>query len=161
MSRNSAITIPFVGGGGSSSNNYFGYIFSASSYTGQNSFIPESLKTVTVTRRAIPTYAFHDCNNLTSVIIGNNIAQHAFYYCTSLISVTIGSSVTTIEQEAFLHCDNITSVMFEGASTNFYTKTSYTYESFPSAGSLKTAYNAGGIGTYTRTANGTSWTKQL
>ena len=100
--------------------------------------------------------AFDGCTSLTSVIIGNgvtSIGRAAFYGCTSLTSVTIPNSVTSIEQGAFYFCTSLTSVTFQGtiASNNF---------SYAFLGDLREKYLAGGIGTYTRAANGETWTKQ-
>ena len=53
---------------------------------------------------AIADYAFHDCDSLESVVIGDSveyIGSEAFYYCSSLESVVIGDSVTSIGSEAF------------------------------------------------------------
>ena len=68
-----------------------------------NSFsIPNSVTT-------IMTYAFLECDGLTSVTIPNSIKfirDNAFSGCTGLTSVTIGNSVTTIGR-AFRNCNNI------------------------------------------------------
>ena len=53
---------------------------------------------------SIGSYAFRNCDSLTSVTIGNgvtSIGEHAFAWCTSLTSVTIGNSVTSIGSYAF------------------------------------------------------------
>lgn len=41
-----------------------------------------------------------------------SIGSYAFEYCTSLKSITIPNSVTTIEQEAFNNCSNLSNVRF-------------------------------------------------
>jgi len=90
-----------------------------------------------------------------------NIGLLAFFGCTRLTSVTIPISVTSIGEVAFAACPNLASVTFQRANTTFIS--SGVAPSFNSASSLWTAYNAGGIGTYTTTApvdNNTSvWTK--
>ena len=42
-----------------------------------------------------------------------SIGEEAFYGCDNLTSVTIGKNVTTIGQYAFASCDNLTSAVFE------------------------------------------------
>ena len=57
--------------------------------------------------------AFDNCDNLTSVTIGNSvttIGSYAFKYCRNLTSVTIPDSVTTIGEGAFVECENLISV---------------------------------------------------
>jgi len=101
--------------------------------------------------------AFSRCTNLASVTIGNSvttIGESAFANCTSLTSITIPNSVTNIMAAAFNNCTNLTSVTFQKADTTISTSTN----TFPSNGSLRTAYTAGGAGTYTK--SGTTWTKQ-
>ncbi len=81
-----SITLPFVGATlNGTSDTHFGYIFGASSYSSNSSYIPISLKTVVVTG-------------------GESIGEGAFYGCKSLISITIPDSVTSIGKDAFYGC---------------------------------------------------------
>ncbi len=69
----------------------------------------------------IGTYAFYDCYSLTSVVIGNSvttIGDRAFYNCDSLTSVVIGDSVTTIGTSAFSWCSSLTSVVIPDSVTS-------------------------------------------
>ncbi len=68
--------------------------------------VPDSVKT-------IDEGAFHSCNSLTSVCIGNNVTaipKYAFQVCRSLTSVTISDSVTTIGAAAFYWCSSLSQV---------------------------------------------------
>lgn len=61
----------------------------------------------------IGSWAFADCSNLTTVIIGKNvefIEHNAFYGCEGLRNVTIGENVQSIDIAAFFDCNNLTSV---------------------------------------------------
>jgi hypothetical protein len=117
---------------------------------------------------SIESRAFEDCTSLTSVTIPNSvttIGEGAFGACTRLTSVTIPNSVTTIGGGAFSGCTSLTSVTFATGSN--ITDSNFGNNIFPEGGglgnggnSLRTAYNTGKAGTYTRAANGTTWTKQ-
>ena len=114
------LTIPFIGGS-SSSNTYLGYIFGASSYSNNSSYVPSSLKTVVVTNSSsIPSYAFYGCSGLTSITIPNSVTSigvYAFYGCSGLTSITIPSSVTSIGYDAFENCTAMTKIYIPSSVT--------------------------------------------
>jgi hypothetical protein len=92
------------------------------------------------------------------------IGSSAFNNCTSLTSVTIPNSVTSIGVRAFSNCTSLASVTFEIGSNiadaNFEIY-AFPEGSYGSGGdTLKTAYSTGKAGTYTRDANGNTWSKQ-
>ena len=71
-----------------------------------NTTIPNSVT-------SIGSYAFSDCEVLTSITIPNcvtSIGESAFYGCESLTSVEIPNSVISIGEDAFASCENLTSV---------------------------------------------------
>ena len=140
-----SLTIPFIGSSASatsaSSSTLFGYIFGTASYTGgvateqkyytiSNSYwythyithyIPSSLKKVMVTGGSINYGAFHNCSNLTNVIIGDGVTSiggYAFYNCSSLTSITIPNSVTSIGSSAFYNCSSLTSITIPDSVTS-------------------------------------------
>ncbi len=78
------IAIPFVG-----ENTYLGYIFGASSHSGNSTCVPSSLKKVTITG-------------------GTSIRNYAFSGCSSLTTVTIPDSVTSMGSSVFYLCNNLT-----------------------------------------------------
>jgi hypothetical protein len=117
---------------------------------------------------SIGSSAFSGCIGLTGVTILNSvisIGDFAFNYCTSLTSVTIPNSVISIGSGAFSGCTKLISVTFATGSN--IPNANFGNYAFPegSYGSgentLKTAYNAASTkaGTYTRAANGSTWTK--
>ena len=73
--------------------------------------IPETAKGYSV--KYISSYAFYNCNGLTSVSISNSvtsIGERAFSGCTGLTSLTIPSSVTSIGKNAFDSCRGLASI---------------------------------------------------
>ena len=116
-----SITIPFIGPA-LNGNYHFGYLFGASSYSGQNASIPSSLKTVIITGgNSVPDNAFYGCTNLTNINIPNSvlsIGQSAFYGCSGLTSVTIGNNVTNIGQSAFYNCSSLPNIIITNKVTN-------------------------------------------
>jgi uncharacterized protein YjdB len=117
---------------------------------------------------SIGEMAFVSCTSLASVTIGNSVTfirENAFSGCTSLTSVTIPASVTSIENSAFAGCKNLTSVTFATGSNISDDYFNFGWSVFPEGSdgrggdTLKTAYSTGKAGTYTRPANGSTWTK--
>ena len=69
----------------------------------------------------INRYAFHDCEDLTSVVIPDNvisIGDAAFAACDNLTSATIGDNVTSIGAQAFWGCYNLTSLTIGNSVTD-------------------------------------------
>jgi len=130
--------------------------------TGTNFSIPNSVT-------SIGNSAFKGCTNLTWLGINKvtSIEVEAFKSCTSLTSIFIPNSVTYIGDYAFDKCTSLTSVTF--ASGSNIPNANFGNNVFPEGSSgdggdvLKTSYcypgGRGKEGTYTRTANGSTWTK--
>ncbi|GHU39933.1 hypothetical protein FACS1894190_06130 [Spirochaetia bacterium] len=148
-----------------------------SAKTGSTYTIPNSVT-------SISGYAFSRCTSLTSVTIPDSVTSidySAFSGCYGLTSVTIPNSVTTIGTTAFRSCsltsiiipNSVTSIgigAFEGTSLTSVTIGSgvtiadYAFPPdmtfyLPLTNALRTAYLAGGAGTYTRAEGGDIWTK--
>ncbi|GBU26568.1 hypothetical protein R84B8_00078 [Treponema sp. R8-4-B8] len=75
----------------------------------------DSLTSVTIPNSvtSIGTYAFSDCNSLTSVTIPNSVTSiggGVFTYCISLTNVTIPNNITSIEDGTFSFCSSLISV---------------------------------------------------
>ncbi len=119
-----SIKLPFVGSSADASaashTTLFGYIFGSSSYGGTIQYysggpgssthatndIPENLKSVTVTGGKIFYGSFYNCNNLTDIIIEDNVTyieKNAFYNCTSLVSLELPFVTTAFEGLTFNH----------------------------------------------------------
>ena len=115
-----SITIPFVGNGNYET--HFGYIFGASSYYGNNNYVPTSLKSVTITGGdSIGNSAFRGCSSLTSIVIPNSVTEmgtYAFYGCSSLTSIVIPKSVTSIGNYTFYNCSSLASVIISKSVTS-------------------------------------------
>lgn len=139
-----SMVLPFVGAEKekTSSDPYqypFGYIFGASSYSGATAtaqyyygadlsatvkstyYIPNSLKSVSITGGNILHGAFYNCANLTSVTLPSafdKISNYAFAYCKGLTSMTIPDSVKSIGTRAFTGCSGLTSVVLGNGVKN-------------------------------------------
>ena len=118
-----SITLPFVGSTlNGTSNTHFGYIFGASSYNSNFSYVPTSLKTVVITGgSSIGSYAFYNCSRLTSITIPDSvtsIGSYAFAWCDGLTSITIPDSVTSIGFSAFYDCSGLTSIEIPDSVTS-------------------------------------------
>ena len=71
--------------------------------------------------RLFASYAFSNCDSLTSITIPNSvtsIGRNAFSYCPNLTSVTIPDSVTHIGDYAFFYCSRLTSVTIPNSVTS-------------------------------------------
>ena len=74
-------------------------------------------------------YAFYRCSSLTSITIPNSVTKignandykgvSAFQYCSSLTSIDIPNSVTYICKYAFSSCSGLTSVNYDGTTTQW------------------------------------------
>ena len=125
-----SITIPFVGenteGNGAT---YFGYLFGASFYGSNSSYVPKSLKEVTITGgTSISDDAFYGCSGLTSITIPESvvsIGDYVFYGCNGLTSITIPSGVTSIGASAFSGCSGLTSIAIGNGVINIGTSAFY------------------------------------
>ncbi len=91
------------------------------------------------------------------------IGSRAFRRCDGLTSITIPSSVTSMGNYAFENCRNLRSVTFAAGSaiiSDNFGSNAFPEGSGNGGNTLKTAYLAGGAGTYTRAAYGEVWTKR-
>ena len=118
-----SITLPFVGATKDGIiNNHLGYIFGASTYYYNGSYVPASLKTVTITGGTFIAYeAFRNCRNLTSVVIPDgvtSIGSSAFSNCSSLTSIVIPDGLTSIGSSAFSNCSSLTSIVIPNSVTS-------------------------------------------
>ena len=118
-----SITIPFVGSGGSS-NNHFGYIFGASSYSNNSSYVPSALKEVVITSGiSIGDNAFYNCRGLTGITIPDSVTSigvSAFNGCSGLTGITIPNSVTSIGSSTFSSCSGLTSITLEQGNAVYH-----------------------------------------
>jgi len=102
--------------------------------------------------------------SITLTVGTKGIANNAFQDCSNLISVTIPASVTSIGEYSFVWCIDLISVTFTSGSD--ITNSNFGNSAFPEGinglggNTLRTAYNTGKAGTYTRAINGDIWTKQ-
>ena len=75
------------------------------------------------TVRSLGDYAFHQCDNLTSIIFEEGLSwlnYYCFADCGALTSVSLPASLRTIDSYAFYYCTNLTSVNLKNGIENIY-----------------------------------------
>ncbi len=112
------LSIPFTGPERDATHfDYFGYIFGAESFYYNNSCVPASLRTVTITGSISDLGSFYGCLGLTSIVLGDDvtgISDGAFRNCRGLTNVVIGKGVTSIGSSVFQYCQKLTDITFQG-----------------------------------------------
>ena len=106
------IATPFVGET-DISNTFLGYMFGANLYSENLNFIPQSLKSIAVSK-TVGDYAFAECIFLTNISMGLNvtsIGEFAFKSCNNLTNIKIPNNVTSIGCEAFADCSGLESII--------------------------------------------------
>lgn len=111
------ITVPFVGGS-ISSNTYFGYIFGATSYSENNTYVPRSIKEVTIKDGTTSIYsnAFDGCAYIKTIKIPSGVKtinSYAFSECTNLTDINLSKDLTKVYSYAFSGCSKLTNVYYE------------------------------------------------
>ena len=95
---------------------------------------------------SLSSYAFAQCEGLTSVTIPNTvttIGEGAFAFCPSLKTVTLGSNVQTIDGGAFFGCNSIQSMTSNASDVpalNYADDTPHPFDSFTSLETKPTLY---------------------
>ena len=96
-------------------NKKFANLFGVVSYGEiSNEIVPLSLKKVTVNNGTIPSNSFSECNNISTIVLGDgitSIGDGAFYHCESLVSVKIPNGVEHVGDEAFYCCYKLLEVI--------------------------------------------------
>ena len=139
-----SITLPFVGGSiDGSATECFGYIFGASQYSENATYVPDTLKSVKVNQGNIAEYAFSNCSNIETIVFSNavtTIGNKALYACDNLQNLTVPFVGSGSGNKADHHLASL----FDKCSYGYY---SSTYE-FPD--NLKNVVVTGGdtIGSY-------------
>ncbi len=136
------LTVPFIGEtNGEYDYTTFGYIFGASRYSDNASYVPSSLKTVVVTVGGLKSYAFYGCKYIETVEFRTPLTQipeYSFYGCTAMTTFNIPETVTFIGQNAFYGwsgwlyipetVERVQNYAFQSASQ---LKVYFAHESFP------------------------------
>lgn len=105
-------------------NGYIGYLFGADSSSYNNSFLPKTLKSVTIKlEENIYKNAFTNCTNITKIVLEENIKKiedNAFYNCEQLLEIILPSGLNQIGDKAFYHCINLKNIYFNGSYSNWF-----------------------------------------
>ncbi len=95
------IKLPFIGGSHTTTNDFVGYIFGATSYFTNGRYLPFTLKEIELSDecRKIHAYSFYGCESIEKITIGkavSSIGNNAFSGCTELKSIYIPATVEDI-----------------------------------------------------------------
>ncbi len=108
-----SVTLPLVGEG------FIGYYFGAPSAEQNGSYLPRTLKSVTVSdTNAVAEKAFYGCDILENVVYAtkpNAVGANAFYGCVNLTAFDT-SACGTIGDAAFYGCERLTQATLTAAS---------------------------------------------
>ena len=113
-----SLSIPFTGEQEIDASYSFGYIFGAEQYTDNATYVPASLKEVTVlSADTINSYAFYGCSTIENVYLSENtttIGYYAFYNCVGLTNIKLPNSISSVGNAAFNYCKNLQDVYYNG-----------------------------------------------
>jgi len=109
------MVLPFAGAEKfGTENTHFGYIFGAPGASDNRTYIPPSIKSVTITADGgVGDSAFRNCQNITSITLGESITSignYAFESCYSLTEMEVPPGVASIGTNAFQLCRDLTKV---------------------------------------------------
>lgn len=116
----SKLTLSF----GQYSDVFLGGIFGADSFAATSTYMPSSLKAITVESASqIPANAFYGCSQVEEVSLPdtlNSIGENAFSGCTAFTSFRVPDSVNSIGRCAFRGSDNLSEITlpFVGGTVN-------------------------------------------
>ena len=116
--------------------------------------------TITSNLTSIGSYAFENCQNLTSISIPTSvtsIGMRAFENCSSLESIVIPEKVNAIGSQAFSSCSSLTFVLFENVSNWFV---SYLYPNSDISLSENDLVEPTTAATYLKSTYTSSWYKK-
>ncbi|MBQ2810333.1 MAG: leucine-rich repeat domain-containing protein [Clostridia bacterium] len=151
-----SITLPFVGASNSESSasqkTLFGYIFGTSNKSGVATrqyyksgssatyYIPESLKSVTITGGKLFYGAFYNCSNLKKVTLGDKIdeiGEKVFYGCSSLEELTTPYIGKTLMASEGASSTTVLGYFFGTSSFTNATEVDQNFETYYIPNSLK------------------------
>ncbi len=98
---------------------YIGYIFGADTYFLNSQYLPSGLKFVEVTdATSIPAFAFNNAVGIeyVSLPVTEIVNASAFKDCSGLEKVFFGADLTSIAANAFLRCDALKAILYDGTS---------------------------------------------
>ncbi|MCH5171983.1 MAG: leucine-rich repeat protein, partial [Erysipelotrichales bacterium] len=121
-----SLTLPFAP-------TYLGLLFGASSASQNSTYVPNSLKEVTISGGSeIRSEAFINCTSIEKITLSSTITSigaQAFYNCKSLESFIVPQNVTSIGNGAFQNCSKLKEITlpFVGGSSSSTTNSFFSY----------------------------------
>lgn len=118
------MTVPYVGD--NNGNFHFGYLFGALASNQNGEYVPETLKTITVTSAARIGYrGFYDLKHVTKINLPNtltSIGTDVFRGCIGLTELTLPESLESIESMALRDCTGLISITIPSKITLISTR---------------------------------------
>ena len=119
-----SMTLPFIGESLNSRDNiFFGYIFGANEYKNQDKYIPNKIKSISLTKETeVFDYAFYNCASLTSISLPESlvtIGDYAFDNCSLLTSIILQKELNMFGKSVFAGCENLTDIYYRGTLKNW------------------------------------------
>ncbi len=107
-----SLVLPYLGNAPENAQyTHLGYVFGGQSATNNSTYVPNTLKSVTVLRGiTLSNEAFYDCGSLTEIILPNeltSIGEAAFQNCISLTEIILPELLQRIGENAFNGCSNL------------------------------------------------------
>lgn len=119
-----SITLPFIGSELNSTDTYFlGYIFGSQKVDVHQLYVPSGLTTVKITgsMENLPSKAFYECSTISEIYLNDGLVSIGDYCFkgTSITSISIPSSVSTINDTAFIGAELLNDITFTGTTFVF------------------------------------------
>ena len=97
---------------------YLGHLFGSDDYATQNSYVPSSLATLTITggdaNYVIPANALSNLSNLQTVTFGEKVTEissYALANCTGLRNINLPDNLQIIHERAFDNCSSVNTLV--------------------------------------------------
>ena len=123
-----SLVLPYLGNAPENAQyTHLGYVFGGQSATNNSTYVPNTLKSVTVLKgTTLSNEAFYNCGSLTEIILPNeltSIGDRVFSKCSNLLEICIPKNVEKIGIEVFGDCVNLESIEVQAGNPVYKAET--------------------------------------